>query len=329
MSPIATDVEHGDFKEKKEEAATSSDPVLLTVTHKSPLLEPDIDEESKSTSTALVILNAPIRMSPLFRELWRISDYRVCADGGANRLYRATVTTATTAAAAAVSGVAPSYYVPDLIRGDLDSLRSEVREYYEARGATIERVPDQDANDLDKALSAVRTRRTDPQQRQQTHQRQRVVVYGAFGGRFDQEMASLQALYKWSTEFSPGGLWLYNDYTCACLLREGVTNRIQLHIPPSSALPADGQKEEPARIGEGPTCGLIPLGRRADSVTTTGFEWNLNRDATEFGGLVSTSNRILQDATTATNAVVVSSHPLVFTAQVHAGLLDDGHDNWD
>ena len=114
------------------------------------------DECSSNTTThaALIILNTPIvnsgpgkdKLSGALSILWRKSCYRICADGGANRLYQATVvsdnddTTKTTTC---------NEYLPDLITGDLDSLLPHVREYYEDRGVPIVRVEDQDYHDLD------------------------------------------------------------------------------------------------------------------------------------------------------------------------------------
>lgn len=36
---------------------------------------------------ALLILDQPIASFDVFARLWRHTDYRICADGGANRLY--------------------------------------------------------------------------------------------------------------------------------------------------------------------------------------------------------------------------------------------------
>jgi thiamine pyrophosphokinase len=65
-------------------------------------------------------------------------------------------------------------------------------------------------------------------------------------------------------------------------------------------------------IGEGPTCGLIPIMGRCEKVITTGLQWNLNGDVPlEFGGLVSSSNRIVNDLVT-----IETSSPMLFTTEI-------------
>jgi hypothetical protein len=41
----------------------------------------------QSTPYAMIILNQPITMKETFRHAWAASDFHICADGGANRLY--------------------------------------------------------------------------------------------------------------------------------------------------------------------------------------------------------------------------------------------------
>jgi thiamine pyrophosphokinase len=100
------------------------------------------DEVSRS-KTALIILNQPFSKA-LLRRLWHATDWHCCADGGANRLHdvlnadsdggdaidtaTATTTTSTSAAANRIDD-----YLPDLLKGDLDSVREDVRRYYETR----------------------------------------------------------------------------------------------------------------------------------------------------------------------------------------------------
>jgi len=139
------------------------------------------DGESTSTQTVvLLILNTP-GLTPdllkpggsLFRRLWDLSSMKVCADGGANRLHDASVSS--------VSHKRDDF-LPDLIRGDLDSLRDDVKDFYEKRGCKIQRDTNQDTNDLDKCLEAIESLQKQESIKKDTT----VCVYGAFGGRFDQ-----------------------------------------------------------------------------------------------------------------------------------------------
>ena len=75
------------------------------------------------------------------------ADYRVCADGGANRLFDHLPTTQRGA------------YLPDCIMGDLDSLRPEVTDFYTAHGVELRNLSaDQDTTDLQKCIGHVQRR---------------------------------------------------------------------------------------------------------------------------------------------------------------------------
>ena len=295
-----------------------------------------------NVATILIVLNRPISISSckdgdpqdrkkasLFDYLWKNSCFRICADGGANRLYRE-----------AKANDKVSNMIPDLIVGDLDSIQDHVRKFYENQGCQVVLDPDQDSNDLDKAIQSAREfqrRREGIQSAEQHHSveiedaidangpdngplaktplspstttKYRICVYGAFGGRFDQTMASIQALHKWSlksvseTNDRCDDLVLYTEETSARLLLPDVLNEI--HVD---------------RDREGPCCGLIPVGAKCDSVWSDGLEWNLNESmgGMEFGGLVSTSNLILNDV-----VKVRCSQPLVWTTEMRGFGADD------
>ena len=119
------------------------------------------------------------------KQLWKISELRVCADGGANRLFDVSL---------------PAERVPDIIVGDLDSLHQHVRSEYESNGTKIIEIADQNQHDLDKALQAVATHGgTLPDGINAGDMT--VLVLGAFGGRFDHEMAAIQTLYRHTHRF--------------------------------------------------------------------------------------------------------------------------------
>ena len=123
-------------------------------------------------------------------------------------------------------------------------------------------------------------------------------------------MASVQALFNYLDTLSQ--IWLFSDENAAILLKPGEH---------SIFCPNFGDDIPERVIGEGPTCGLIPIGHPCEKVTTTGLKWNLDANPLEFGGLVSTSNRLM-----ASKITVKCSHPLLFTVEVDAGI--DTDDQW-
>ena len=117
-----------------------------------PFLQPP--NGAPATRTALIILNQPFSKA-LLRRLWRTTDWHCCADGGANRLHDLlSGGDNDDASATATDGLLTSWiakllshfmqqprirasevgdYLPDLVKGDLDSVREDVRRYYETR----------------------------------------------------------------------------------------------------------------------------------------------------------------------------------------------------
>jgi len=230
----------------------------------------------QSHGAALVVLNSPSFGRAMLERLWAGAALHVCADGGANRLFDSS------------DASMRSSLVPHHIVGDLDSARPDVVDFYKALGSGLERAEDQDRNDLDKALDVVErcwaAAGTPAEMRS-------VAVLGAFGGRFDQEMACFNSLYRTHVNVR-----LYSDDNVAILLRPGAH---RIRVDPRF---------------EGPTCGLIPLGGRCDKVTTTGLRWNLSDEPLAFGELVSTSNAISFTGSEVTDVCITTSHPLVWSS---------------
>ena len=248
-----------------------------------------LSSASTSLNIALLVLNVEgdggkQPLGSRFAHLWRQSSLRLCADGAANRLHdgldesqRATM-------------------LPDLITGDLDSLRTDVADFYSAHGVTIEGNSDQDTHDFDKCLQWLERRQAATAAgggaggvaATGSEAAYAVVAYGAFGGRLDQQMANLNMVYKYDC-FEH--FYLLDGHSLAFLLRPG-----------SHVIEVDGGAEDG-------TCGLIPLGGRCERVRTTGLQWNLDGDvALEFGGLISSSNRVVGPQVT-----IETAEPLLWT----------------
>lgn len=69
--------------------------------------------------------------------------------------------------------------MPSVIKGDLDSLRDDVRNYYEKRDVKIIKDPDQNTGDLEKAMSEFYARTQN-----ETHRP--LIIFGGQSGRRDQ-----------------------------------------------------------------------------------------------------------------------------------------------
>lgn len=140
----------------------------------------------------------------------------------------------------------------------------------------------------------------------------RAFIYGGFGGRFDQEMGCVNALCVWGKKeaFRNTTLALYDEETCAFALPASPRkSEIRVRFVGDTAEKKDQHNN---LVGEGPTCGLIPIMGRCEEVVTTGLKWNLEGDTPiEFGGLVSSSNRVMSEVVT-----VQTSSPMLFTAEM-------------
>lgn len=113
---------------------------------------------------ALIILNQPFSFA-LLQRLWRSTTWRCCADGGGNRLYDLFANDESRLRygpcvyliflCCSSDLLHTRRYLPDLVKGDLDSLRPEVRDWYASHGVQVVQDCDQDATDLMKCVQAL------------------------------------------------------------------------------------------------------------------------------------------------------------------------------
>ncbi|XP_014677304.1 PREDICTED: thiamin pyrophosphokinase 1-like [Priapulus caudatus] len=96
---------------------------------------------------ALIVLSNPARgIKSWFNELWTKASFTSCVDGGANALYDHNV------------GTNSIKLMPDLVSGDFDSIRPDVREFYQRSGVEVIETPDQNETDFTKNLRLVASR---------------------------------------------------------------------------------------------------------------------------------------------------------------------------
>lgn len=221
---------------------------------------------SQSTQSCLIILNTPIsNLNPdHFLKLWSQSHLKICADGGANRLFDFASETHSTE------------LWPDYIKGDLDSIREDVRSYYSDPSKPTQVIEDQsqDSTDLGKCLDLLESLEL------HSEAPYRLIIHGGLNGRLDQTLHTLHTLlilelgqeepliegyrHQKSRRLT-GGSWVIDTFagSMACALEAGYCHQIYI----SSKWKLESEL----------TCGILPIGVNEAIVTSRGLRWDLGQ----------------------------------------------------
>ncbi|KAI5981442.1 thiamine pyrophosphokinase Thi80 [Pisolithus marmoratus] len=215
-----------------------------------------LNSSAPPATRGLIILNQPFSRN-LLDILWKACSWHCCADGGANRLYDL------------LPDDLRCWYVPDLVKGDLDSLRADVRDYYTSKGVSVVQDHDQNSTDLMKCVQSV-------EEKDKLESREyEIIILGGLGGRLDHAMHTLSYVHK--LRRTRKKVFVVTDDNISWVLNEG---QHCIHIDHNIL---------------GPTCGLLPIGVDSTILTTTGLRWNLTVAESSFDGLISTSNHLVPE----------------------------------
>ncbi|KAG7099794.1 hypothetical protein E1B28_001606 [Marasmius oreades] len=249
----------------------------------------DVDflaSRDSASHRVLIILNQPFSFSLLDR-VWRSTHWHCCADGGANRLYDVTACKSRSNGWHELSSAETrAKLIPDLIKGDLDSLRCDIQHYYASQGVPVIKDSDQDSTDLMKCINAVEDKeRVDGQQYE-------IILLGGLAGRLDQTIHLLSFLHKLRKKRRR--VLAITDDNVGWVLDEGEHH---IRIDHTSL---------------GPTCGLLPVGIDSTVLSTSGLRWNLTDHPSSFDGLVSTSNHLVPNQ----DVWIKTSKPIWWTVEL-------------
>ncbi|KAJ9121988.1 hypothetical protein QFC24_004571 [Naganishia onofrii] len=142
---------------------------------------------------ALIILNQPVTRPDILQRLWHTAGVKICADGGGNRVHD-TFQSFRVAPEEETRDVRESF-LPDIIKGDLDSLRPDVQSYYASKGVRIIKDGDEYSTDLQKCIQHV-------EEMEQAYSAAGekmwipIVILGGLSGRLDQTTSVLSLLHK-------------------------------------------------------------------------------------------------------------------------------------
>ncbi|KAG2734781.1 hypothetical protein G9P44_002787 [Scheffersomyces stipitis] len=284
---------------------------------------------------ALVILNQSLTGIDVPR-LWSNTELHVCADGGANQLYdyfeadtKSQSHLATEQTSEQASDLIRRQYIPQFIVGDLDSLRDDVRDYYERKGARIIPQYTQYSTDFSKAIATVRLYYYSEASRQvlvndsidtnnglaeiiekyeagsKQEQTVRIYILSGIGGRFDQTIHSISQLYILNQSHPFLQHFFITTSDLIFLLKKGVN---YVAYPSKTTF----------HSAQVPTCGLLPLGNSKVMISSHGLKYDVRNWESEMLGNVSSSNGI-----SGVDGVVVEvSGPLVMNIEIEHGVED-------
>lgn len=234
--------------------------------------------------SALIILNQQITIPRAeMVQLWGSYGLKLCADGGANRLYDF------------FEDNERENFIPDFIVGDLDSLKDSVKQWYQCRGVRVIKQTTQYATDMHKCLDLIelyydardRGEELDLDQVDehdgliqrhsllQKHHETQVLMLGAIDGRFDHTIQSISTLIR-KIESNPLLRMFYLTHTDLIFVLPRGTNYVEYantHF-------------------HGYNCGLLPLAGQT-VLTTRGLKWDVTEWPSSLKGNVSSSNRFV------------------------------------
>lgn len=181
----------------------------------------------------LILCNGRPPGPDLFSDVYAWADYFIAADGGGN--------------------IARTFNrMPDLVVGDLDSFVRLSDDTFEVKFN-----PDQEANDLEKALNVARKKKAEE-----------VTVLGATGLRLDQTLKNLSVLKQFNKYFDR---LMFKDEFCDIFLLPGTFT---------------------AELPVGTRISLFPLSGIVKGVRTEGLKFPLHDESLENGVRDGSSNEV-------------------------------------
>jgi len=124
-----------------------------------------------SGKQAVIVLNYHLPSN--LESYWKTNGLKICADGGAQRLF-----------------LRNKELIPDAIKGDFDSVPPDVVEYYRKKNVAIYHDPDQNTTDLQKCIKFLELYES---QNNVVHEN--ILVLGGLGGCLSHTFANLNTLY--------------------------------------------------------------------------------------------------------------------------------------
>jgi thiamine pyrophosphokinase len=183
----------------------------------------------------LILCNGEPPAKKLFYKYRAKTDYLIAADGGGNIARQFSDT-------------------PDVVIGDLDSFEDHNTDNF-----NIIHKPNQESNDLEKALTLAR-------QKGGSH----IFILGATGLRLDHTLKNLSVLKQFNNQFED--LYLIDNFGISQILPKSFSKKLPIGTPVS----------------------LFPLSGKVSNITTTGLKYPLKNESLENGVRDGSSNEVVK-----------------------------------
>jgi thiamine pyrophosphokinase len=186
--------------------------------------------------------------------------------------------------------------IPNAILGDLDSLKPEIRAFYENLGTQVIKIGDQFSTDFGKCMAHLRGNCASLSEDEPTN----VIIMGSISGRIDQGIGLLGELYRESQHYpNTWRPWLVSEHSLSWILPPGTSRLLGLNE-------VDDSKQNRLFTQN---VGILPI-FGPSKITTSGLEWDVTDWDTRMGGNVSSSNHVVGE-----EVLVTTSESVLFTVE--------------
>ncbi len=191
---------------------------------------------------AILICNGEPPSGNFLRKILKNYDFIACADGGANIAFKFKIE-------------------PNLIIGDLDSIKPKVKKFYAQKNIPIVYDPDQNSTDIEKSVKFLIDQGFG-----------QIDIISAIGDRLDHNLGNLSVLVNFH-------------------------RKAKLRVIDKSLEIFFVRDEISFETNPGDRISILPLGERAEGVTTRGLKFKLDDDILSFSGRgisnIATGRRVL------------------------------------
>lgn len=189
------------------------------------------------TNHAVVFLNGAFQKSKIIKYYLTKKSFIVCADGAGNSMRKLGLT-------------------PDLIIGDLDSIKLSNLKYFKSKGTTILKIDEQETTDFEKSLMYLTANNF-----------KSVIVLGAMSDRTDHSLNNFSVMKRYFT----------------LLDIKIIDNTFEIFF---------ANESKSLKCNPGETVSFLGF-PKAKNVTTTGLEFPLKRETLVFGVREGTLNKAI------------------------------------